>query len=132
METIQHEDRTSGRCALHPERVALGLCERCGSFYCDGCFKSLAGKRFCSTCLALPGFDYIAETRRRFWGKRDGFVWYFGLLGSIGTLLMFATTLSTFSWLHAATQLPTLGIEVCYLMLLRWSGSRSSRPCRFH
>ena len=56
-----------GRCANHVERVAVGTCDRCGSYYCVSCYKQLAGKRICSACLAFPGIDYLADARNKAW-----------------------------------------------------------------
>src|SRR5687767_2037433 len=68
----------SSRCAMHPELPAVALCERCGDYHCAGCHKRIAGRALCEHCRALPGIDYLEETRQRYWGKRDGFVWYAG------------------------------------------------------
>lgn len=41
----------SALCAYHPERPAVGTCERCGSFYCRSCAGLREGARgFCRRC----------------------------------------------------------------------------------
>jgi hypothetical protein len=75
------------RCAAHPERTAVALCDRCGDYHCDECHKRVAGKPLCARCRALPGIDYLEDTRQLYWGKRDGFIWYLGLLGVFVTLV---------------------------------------------
>jgi hypothetical protein len=115
------DQAASGRCAYHPERTSLGICDRCGSFYCGECFKERAGKRICNACLALPGVDHIAETRRKFWGKRDNFVWYFGLVGSLGALSGLAVAIAAAQWSGIAANALMLGLLVSYFMLQRWS-----------
>lgn len=110
-----------GRCAQHPERVATGICDRCGSYYCRDCVKTLAGKKLCASCLAIPGVDYIAETRAKLWGKRDGWVWYFGLLGTLG---MFAATVEALvrqAVLNALIGAIAVAVNASYFMLKPWS-----------
>lgn len=122
MPASEPDQALSGRCAYHPERTSLGICDRCGSFYCGECFKERAGKHICSACLALPGVDYIAETRAKFWGKRDNFVWYFGLLGSLSALSGVAVAISTHAhWLSLVANVVTLALFASYFMLQRWS-----------
>jgi hypothetical protein len=121
MQAGSSDPTASGRCAYHPERTALGLCDRCGSFYCGECFKERAGRRICSACLALPGVDHIAETRRRFWGKRDNFVWYFGLVGGLGALSGLVVAVAAAQWSGIAANALMLGLFASYFMLQRWS-----------
>lgn len=112
---------TQGRCAQHPERTAAGICDRCGSYYCPECVKTLAGKRLCSSCLAIPGVDYLAETRAKFWGKRDGWVWYFGLLGTSGMLVATVEALLRQATLNALIGAVAVAVNASYFMLKPWS-----------
>jgi hypothetical protein len=68
----------NARCAVHPEQPAAAVCARCGDYHCAACHKQIADRALCERCRTLPGVDYVEDTRRRYWGKRDGFVWYFG------------------------------------------------------
>jgi hypothetical protein len=74
---------TNARCAVHPEVAASGVCTRCGDYHCSACQKVISGRSLCASCRALPGIDYLEDTRVRFWGKRDGYVWYIGLFGGV-------------------------------------------------
>jgi hypothetical protein len=110
-----------GLCALHPEQAASGICERCGSYYCGTCSKALAGKTLCASCLALPGLDYLAEARAKAWGKRDGWIWYFGLFGSFGTFAQALGAIATADWLAALVSAFAMGLFVAYFMQKPWS-----------
>jgi hypothetical protein len=72
---------------VHPEAVAVAVCDRCGDYHCAACHKRIAGQALCASCRQLPGVDYLEETRLRYWGKRDGFVWYFGGFSVLSQLL---------------------------------------------
>jgi hypothetical protein len=115
------ETRLEARCALHVDRVAIGTCDRCGSYYCTSCWKQLGAKRLCSACLELPGIDYLAETRTKAWGKRDGWVWYLGGLLSFSALASLIVALQAGhvarALVDAAMAVPLVG----YLMLQPWS-----------
>lgn len=111
----------SARCAVHPDRPAVGVCGRCGDYHCGDCQKTVAARSLCASCRALPGVDYLEDTRRRFWGKRDGFVWYFGLFGPLGTLISLPQHAARSDYLSVATSLVWLGLSVAYLTLAPWS-----------
>jgi hypothetical protein len=49
-------------------------------------------KVFCATCLERPGVDYIAEFKRKLWGRRDAWIWWIGVAGTLGALAMIAVT----------------------------------------
>ena len=57
---------SGARCAVHPDRVAAGVCDRCGNFYCPPCAGRVEGDRtFCTTCESTAA--YVAwEERGRF------------------------------------------------------------------
>lgn len=43
-------------CAIHPERVALQTCSRCGTFACEQCLSdSPSGETLCAACVAREG-----------------------------------------------------------------------------
>jgi hypothetical protein len=73
----------NARCAVHPEVAASGVCTRCGDYHCAACQKVISGRSLCASCRALPGVDYLEDTRVRFWGRRDGYVWYIGVFGGV-------------------------------------------------
>jgi Domain of unknown function (DUF4328) len=39
-------------CRLHPDRPAIGACDRCGSFGCADCFELVGAQRLCPECRA--------------------------------------------------------------------------------
>jgi hypothetical protein len=83
--------------------------------------KQLAGKRLCSACLAIPGIDFIADTRAKAWGKRDGWVWYFGLFGGFGTLAGAAGAVATGQWLALIVSAVAGVVFIAYFALQPWS-----------
>jgi len=110
-----------GVCAIHPVRSAAGTCTRCGSFFCDDCHKTIAGRQLCAACLRIPGVDYLREIRDRYWGKRDGWVWYLGVVGSLSGVSATLQGLATQDWLRLALGLGQLSVSVPYLMLRPWA-----------
>jgi hypothetical protein len=110
-----------GRCANHVERVAIGTCERCGSYYCASCYKQLASRRICTTCLAIPGVDYLAEARDKVWGKRDGWSWYLGVFVSLSYGAIAVQAFTEGKSLQGAAALVVTAILICYFLLLPWS-----------
>jgi hypothetical protein len=40
------------RCAHHPERAALDVCQRCGAFICFDCIRSVTAIVYCQACPA--------------------------------------------------------------------------------
>ncbi len=84
------------RCAVHPERSALGVCARCGNFACEIC--TVGGtEKLCERCRQLSGAGMFPFTRDdfsfdRLWNycfelwKRE---W---LMLSLCILIMYAST----------------------------------------
>lgn len=121
MTTVELGGVQEARCAYHVDRIAVGTCDRCGSFYCSSCVKQLAHKRLCSACLALPGIDYLAELRNKAWGKRDGWVWYLGgLFGFVTVTGTVANAVAGNLW-AALFSAAAAALSISYLMLLPWS-----------
>lgn len=110
-----------GVCARHPERSAVGTCTRCGSYFCDDCHKTIAGRRLCAACLRIPGIDYLRETRDRYWGKRDGWVWYLGVVGTLSGASAALQSLATQDWPRVALGIAHLSVAIPYLMLRPWA-----------
>ena len=110
-----------GRCAYHVDRIAVGTCVRCGSFYCASCYKDLAGKRICSGCLAIPGIDYLADVRNKAWGKRDGWIWYLGVLFSISYAAIAVQAIAQGNLGQAIAAVAVTAVMVCYFLMLPWS-----------
>lgn len=120
--TIGVEGGVQGRCANHVERVAVGTCERCGSYYCASCYKQLGDRRICSACLAIPRIDYLADARNKAWGKRDGWVWYLGVMFPLTYASIAVDTIRQGGDLVLAfATLVVAAIFVCYLLMLPWS-----------
>lgn len=42
------------RCAVHPDRQALGYCSRCGKPLCKECLVRLRTGNFCDACANAP------------------------------------------------------------------------------
>lgn len=73
------------RCAVHVERPAVTACARCGRFACAEDSMLLEGRLFCAECAARPEVNYLEAYRLKYWGKRDGWAWLFGIGGLINT-----------------------------------------------
>lgn len=111
----------SARCATHPEEEASGTCARCGTFFCAGCVRSIAGKAWCATCAARPEINYLEQFRLKLWGRRDGSTWMV-----LGVGLAFGVAAFTGTWTRAPalvvlTFLAGAGTGVCFFMGLRWA-----------
>ncbi|MFI5308251.1 MAG: hypothetical protein ACHQ53_12900 [Polyangiales bacterium] len=121
-ETPRSEGEASvenARCAVHADAAAVAVCARCGDYHCAACHKRVGGRALCATCRRLPGVDYIDETRARYWGKRDGFVWYFGAFGVIAQLLALVTQRSAFDRVTLVNQFLSLFVAIAYFLLYR-------------
>lgn len=109
------------RCATHPEEEASGTCARCGTFFCAGCVRWVAGKAWCATCAARPEINYLEQFRLKLWGRRDGSSW---LALGVGLAFGVAALLGTSERASALTVLAFLacaGTGVCFFMGLRWA-----------
>jgi hypothetical protein len=115
------EGEAAGQCPRHPDTPALGICNRCGSYYCAGCVKTIGGKPLCADCLAIPGIDYLAEARAKAWGKRDGWIWYLGLVGTIGSLTNLSDAIDHQRWSHAIGGLCSAVLFGSYFFKQPWS-----------
>jgi hypothetical protein len=105
------------RCAVHPDRSSIGTCPRCGSYYCRACCKLLDGAPICASCLSIPGVDYLGELRNRYWGKRDGWVWFFGAFQSASLLAAMGRTAQLGIVWELPVQATSLGLAVAYFLL---------------
>jgi hypothetical protein len=115
-------EEPQGRCAVHPERVAAGLCSRCGSYYCDDCADRTSASPLCTSCVEGWGADSLTQTRERCWGKRDGWVWFFGFFGSFGSLVNLAMLLVQGDEYSASLVYVTnLALAIAYFLLLPWA-----------
>jgi len=56
------------KCAVHPERIALGYCASCGKPLCKDCLVRLSTGNFCEACAGAS--DRPAA------GKRRGVPWW--------------------------------------------------------
>lgn len=78
---------SQSQCAVHPEREATGVCERCGVFGCGECLVLVGVLRLCSACRArsavgLPSLSGRAKLAMPF-------VWATSVLGLVVSLLSF-------------------------------------------
>ena len=112
-------DHDRAQCATHPGVASVAICARCGDYQCAQCHKLIAGRALCARCRMLPGVDYLEDTRQRFWGKRDGFVWYLGLLGSLQTLGVLPSAIQTGDLAHVVQLIAWLGVLLAYFALYR-------------
>jgi hypothetical protein len=78
---------TDATCPRHAEERAQGSCARCGSFVCRLDFKLIDGQTYCEACAARPDVDYLEAYRLKYWGKRDGWAWLFGLAAPFQIIL---------------------------------------------
>jgi hypothetical protein len=56
------------RCARHPDKVAAGVCENCGTFSCPDCLGYLGSRRICITCVTerrVTAFGIPWEKRKQ-------------------------------------------------------------------
>ena len=51
------------KCAVHPERSALGYCGRCGKALCKDCLVRLSTGNYCAACADAP--ERSARAARR-------------------------------------------------------------------
>lgn len=114
-------------CAIHHEAPAVATCVRCGGFACADCTKLVSGRTVCAACFARPEVDYLGEFERKMWGKRDGYIWWFGLVGSLATGAVLALTVvaavagdfvSGVVALVIGAQLAVFG---CYFFQMKWA-----------
>ena len=64
---MTHVDLDGARCAVHPDREALGACRRCGNFACQACGTELAKGLVCAACAeTVAGSRYHAVPVGRF------------------------------------------------------------------
>jgi hypothetical protein len=115
--SVAVEAGLSAHCAFHPGVEAIGTCQRCGTYYCSACSKLIGERTFCQGCLSIPGVDYLRELRERYWGKRDGWVWYNGFLGAIAALGTCAICVQKQAWGDLPLPLFSLPISVAYFGL---------------
>jgi hypothetical protein len=115
----------SATCAEHPTERATGSCERCGRFVCARDERRLGEKVFCVACSARPEVDYLEALRLKHWGKRDGWVWLFGLSGLVGCLAFVGLVGALFSSVAQvvpfALQAAAAVVELAFFFGQRWA-----------
>jgi len=116
-------------CPAHPGESITGTCERCGNFVCKADARALDGKTFCAECAARSDVDYLESFRQELWGKRDGFAFLYGVLGTIlnalmvvfvGTILVRGAIYPPAGMLLLAIVATGLGVDVGYLLGKPW------------
>jgi hypothetical protein len=73
-------------CSLHGA-PSVATCSRCGVFLCQQEVRHLDAHVFCEACVARPDVDYLEAHRLRYWGRRDGWAYLFGV-GGFACLLL--------------------------------------------
>ncbi len=66
-------------CPRHPTEPVAGACARCGAFICARDSKLVDTKLYCETCAARPDVDWLEGFKQKYWGRRDGWAWLFGI-----------------------------------------------------
>lgn len=121
----------SGPCPTHPDWPSLGACARCGRFYCAEEVIRLGSRSYCGECGIRPEVDYVEAFRLKYWGKRDGWAWLFGIGGVIqlvGGLFLLAASLA-----HKLPAIPGLAVSTVVLLVAGgngicfWLGRRFAR-----
>jgi len=66
-------------CPTHPNEPVTGTCARCGAFFCALDSRIVDGKVYCHGCAARPDVDWLEGFKQKYWGRRDGWAWLFGI-----------------------------------------------------
>ncbi|MDF1660468.1 MAG: hypothetical protein P1V97_01765 [Planctomycetota bacterium] len=74
-------------CKKHVDRETTTSCERCGDFICNECVQDLFNRQVCLNCHKNYGGKLLSDFQASLWGKRDGYVW---MIGGIGSLMFFS------------------------------------------
>ncbi|MFT3713702.1 MAG: hypothetical protein QM817_39085 [Archangium sp.] len=96
-------------------------CTRCGVFLAGTTTRIVLNAAYCEACAARPEVDYPRAYRDRYWGKRDGWAWFFGLLSLVlmaGGVLM----------LNQDVRAGLVAFFTGVAWLLFWFGVRIARP----
>ncbi len=103
-------------------------CRRCGVFLTEGSLVRLDSAVFCAACAQRPDVDYLEAYRLKYWGRRDGWAWLFGVVGVLQVVsglvaLVEAVTRNRWGQLVSAAILGAVGaVGVGY-----WFGLRAAR-----
>ena len=81
-------------CPVHPDRAAVGVCERCGDLRCDGCTRVVQGRFYCPGCT-----ERVRRERSRSLSFR---AWLF--LGIGGTLIGLSLLISLLALVMLASR----------------------------
>jgi hypothetical protein len=114
-------------CPAHASEPILGSCERCGDFVCRLDSERWEGRLHCRACARRFSAEWLEAFRRELWGKRDGFAYLYGVLGTGANLLT-----ATFSGRHGFAGANAFGpvlvlslaaavIDVAYFFRARWA-----------
>lgn len=104
-------------CPRHPGVPAVGTCERCGTFVCAQDMVLLANKRFCTDCSKRPDVDYLEAFRLKYWGKRDGWAWAFGIGGLLNLVVAVFSGIA-FVLSFTQSQYETVAMAVSFALTL--------------
>lgn len=110
-------------------------CDRCGNFTDPADLREVFGKQVCEPCREHQGVDYLQDMVSQYWGRRDNYVWIFGI-GGIITSLAFAVyglTCTITVALGTYTAAEVVGIKTlvtglagaalfaCYVLMKPWT-----------
>jgi hypothetical protein len=76
-------------CTAHPAQAIVGSCNRCGNFVCALDSKAVKNELHCLDCAGRV-VDHLGALREEYWGKRDGWGWLIGGIGTIKNVLTVA------------------------------------------
>jgi len=107
-------------CPRHPDQPAAGVCTRCGGFFCSADVVRFDDKPFCPSCAALPEVDYLEAFRLKYWGRRDGWAWVFGL-GALGNLVLAVVAVVAKNPLFVVYALLGMAVGVGFWLGMRWA-----------
>lgn len=121
------------RCAVHRDRPAIGICDRCGAFACETCLAPTGAGPQCAACRDADGpgaLDAFVAARQ---GRRDALAWGIGVAGIVfwswevvgiaGVRFVFHTwnrPLWSF-WVGIGMSVAGLVLHGAYLARARWS-----------
>ncbi|MDF1660466.1 MAG: hypothetical protein P1V97_01755 [Planctomycetota bacterium] len=130
-------NKPTSSCVRHTDRNAQSNCERCGDFTCEERLERLFNKDVCQGCVERYAIDTVDKFKAGLWGKRDVFVWIYGLGGSLVSTYCALSTLivgldmaasggpTIAIYLTMAIILAILGVSfvtsMAYLFLQRWA-----------
>ncbi len=110
------------RCATHPDRLAVGACARCGTFFCEPEGARHGEETWCAACDARPELRALEGMVRKLEDRRDAWAWVMG--ASVPLHLAFAVTQAVDGegrWGMAAAGGLNALVTLAYFLGVRWT-----------